>query len=73
MPIHRTWLPRIQILFPKLKSQLKANRYDNDNEVKAAAKRHFEDQDKSFFYDGIKKLYDRWTKCVEVEGDYIEQ
>ena len=39
-------VPSDYYLFPKLKSQLKGNRYDNDNEVKAAAERYFEDKDK---------------------------
>jgi hypothetical protein len=25
------------------------------------------------FSDGIKKLADRWAKCIEKQGDYIEK
>ena len=27
----------------------------------------------SYFSEEIKKLEERWTKCVEVEGDYVEK
>jgi hypothetical protein len=29
-------------------------------------------QPKAFYYDGIKKLAVRWQKCVEKQGDYVE-
>jgi hypothetical protein len=31
------------------------------------------DQLKTFFVEGIRKLVDRWTKCIEKEGDYVEK
>ena len=31
------------------------------------------DQPKTFFSDGIKKLVQRWKKCVEKQGDYVEK
>jgi hypothetical protein len=31
------------------------------------------DQPKTFFVKGIRKLVDRWTKCIEKEGDYVEK
>jgi hypothetical protein len=31
------------------------------------------DQPKTFFVEGICKLVDRWTKCIEKEGDYVEK
>jgi hypothetical protein len=31
------------------------------------------DQPKTFFVEGIRKLVDRWTKCTEKEGDYVEK
>jgi len=26
-----------------------------------------------FFLEGIRKLVDRWTKCVAKQGDYVEK
>jgi hypothetical protein len=31
------------------------------------------DQPKTFFMEGIRKLVDRWAKCIEKEGDYVEK
>jgi hypothetical protein len=31
------------------------------------------DQPKPLFVEGICKLVDRWTKCIEKEGDYVEK
>jgi hypothetical protein len=31
------------------------------------------DQPKTFFVEGIRKLVDRWTKCIEKEADYVEK
>jgi hypothetical protein len=31
------------------------------------------DQQKTFFVEGISKLVDSWTKCIEKEGDYVEK
>jgi hypothetical protein len=31
------------------------------------------DQPKTFFVEGLRKLVDRWTKCIEKGGDYIEK
>jgi hypothetical protein len=31
------------------------------------------DQPKTFSVEGICKLVDRWTKCIEKEGDYVEK
>jgi hypothetical protein len=44
----------------------------NEEEIQAVHKwlRH---QPKTFFVEGIRKLVDRWTKCIEKEGDYVEK
>ena len=31
---------------------------------------YFEDLEKSYFLEGIQKLEKRWTKCIELKGDY---
>jgi hypothetical protein len=31
------------------------------------------DQRNTSFMEGISKLVDRWTKCIEKEGDYVEK
>jgi hypothetical protein len=31
------------------------------------------DQAKTFFLEGIGKPVDRWSNCIEKEGDYVEK
>ncbi|KAG5316615.1 SETMR methyltransferase, partial [Pseudoatta argentina] len=35
-------------------------------------KAYFEELDKSYYSDDLKKLENRWIKCIELKGDYIE-
>jgi hypothetical protein len=42
----------------------------NEEEIQAVHK-WLRDQPKTFFVEGIHKLVDRWTKCIEKEGDYV--
>jgi hypothetical protein len=44
----------------------------NEEEIQAVHK-WLRDQLKTFFVDGIRKLVNRWTKCIEKEGDYVEK
>ena len=34
---------------------------------------YFEDLEKSYFLEGLQKMERRWTKCIELKGDYIEK
>jgi hypothetical protein len=31
------------------------------------------EQPKSFFFEGMKKLVERYQKCIIVQGDYVEK
>jgi hypothetical protein len=44
----------------------------NEEEIQAVHK-WLHDQPKTFFVEGIRKLVDRWTKCIEKDGDYVEK
>jgi hypothetical protein len=44
----------------------------NEEEIQAVHK-WLRDHPKTFFVEGIRKLVDRWTKCIEKEGDCIEK
>jgi hypothetical protein len=44
-----------------------------DQEVKEVVHVWLAAQPKTFFSKGIRKLVQRWTNCVEKEGDYIEK
>jgi len=60
-------------LFPKLKEFMKGWRFRDDDDVICTASDWLEDQDQEFFYNGIRALENRWTKCISVEGDYVEK
>lgn len=54
--------------FPKFKSNL------NSHYLEAMIWRSFlEDQDDTFFRDGIAILNHRWSKCMHIKGEYIEK
>jgi hypothetical protein len=41
--------------------------------VKEAVRDWLRSQPQTFFSNVIKKLRDRWAKCIEKKGDYIEK
>ena len=60
-------------IFGPLKDGLRGRRFSTDEDVKEAVHKWLHDQPKTFFLEGIRKLVDRWTKCIEKQGDYIEK
>jgi len=32
-----------------------------------------EDQEQQFFYNGIRALEKRWTKCISIAGNYVKK
>ena len=45
----------------------------DDDELKVAIEAWFEDQIDNFYFKGIDCLKEKWAKCIEVKGDYIEK
>ena len=72
-PYSPDFTPYDFFLFPKLKIWLGEKKFLSDEEVIAAADEYFKGLETSYFSEGIKKLEERWTKCVEIEGDYVEK
>lgn len=60
-------------LFPKLKTFLGGQKFKTNEEVIAAVEEYFTGLEKSHFMEGITALERRWTKCVELNGDYVEK
>jgi hypothetical protein len=60
-------------LFGPPKEALRGCRFTSDQEVKEAVHAWLAAQPKTFFFEGIRKLVQRWTKCVEKQGDYVEK
>lgn len=64
--------PSDYYLFSNLKLHLQGRRYKSNEEVIDETNAYFEEKDESFFKRGIEMLQGRWSKCVELQGDYVE-
>lgn len=64
-----------QRLFPvlQLKKGLRAQRFLSDAEMIAAVDENFQGKDGEYFFTGLKALYGKCKKCIEVKRDYIEE
>jgi len=65
--------PLDYFLFRVMKKFLWGKRFSSDEEVKEAVMTWFEEQSKDFFSRGMKSLQQKWAKCIELLGDYIEK
>ena len=59
-------------LFSDLKRMLAGKKFCADEEVIEEIEAYFEAKDKSYYKNGIEKLYDRYNRCIAREGNYIE-
>ena len=48
-------------------------RFRDDDELKAATEAWFEDQIDDLYFKGTDCLKEKWAKCIEVKGGYIEK
>ncbi|KAL1446983.1 hypothetical protein WDU94_003680 [Cyamophila willieti] len=71
-PYYPDMAPCVYHLFPNLKKWLGGKKFSNDNEVKQAVNGYFEDLDQSTYKTDIQALEHRWTKCIALKGDYVE-
>src|SRR5215469_14665871 len=60
-------------LFLHLKSFLAGQRFHDDNEVKEAVTTCFASQAASFYDEGIQKLVQRYERCLNNGGNYVEK
>ena len=69
------WIPTPSdyYLFPKIKKELGGHHFARDDDVTKAMDHVLMDQNGAFYTEGIRLLHDRWTKCVNVGGDYMEK
>ena len=56
-------------LFPNLKKDIRGCHFWSDEEVVTAV----EEWDPDFFSSGPMALEHRWSKCITLEGNYIEK
>lgn len=60
-------------LFPNLKKFLAGKRFTSNEDAITVVNHYFEGLEENYFNQGIELLDKRWTKCIEVSGDYIEK
>ncbi|KAG5311295.1 SETMR methyltransferase, partial [Acromyrmex insinuator] len=61
-------------LFTKLKESLAGKRFQSDEEeVQTAVTNWTKELAGSFYAEGISKLVFRYTKCIEIDGNYVEK
>jgi len=60
-------------LFGPMKEHMQGHKFADDNEVKEAVQSWLKPMPKSIFLEGIRKLVDRWTKCVAKQRDCVEK
>jgi hypothetical protein len=56
-----------------MKEHLRGQEFANDNDLMEAVQSWLKATPKSFFLEDIRKLADRWTKCVAKQGDYVKK
>jgi len=56
-----------------MKEHLRGQKFADEDEVMEAVHSWLQTTPKIFFLEGIRKLVDRWTKCVAKQGDYVEK
>jgi len=53
-------------LFLKLKEFMKGHKVSDDEDIICTTNGWLEDQEQQFFYNRIRALEKRWTKCIAV-------
>lgn len=59
-------------LFGPLKQHLRGNRYGTIQEIGQVVNRWLRERPDGWFAAGIQKLTERWQRCVQKRGDYVE-
>ena len=65
--------PSDYFLFPNLKKDIRGRHVWYNEEVVAAVEEWVRDKDPGFFSSGLMALEHLWSKCIILEGSYIEK
>ena len=60
-------------LFPELKAHIRGKQGGSHEGVIEAVNEYLEDQEKAFYFEGIRKLEQRCAQCIALKKDYIEK
>ena len=74
---HPAYLPDLApsdfFLFPNLKKDIRGLHFQSDEEVVMAVEEWVSGKDPDFFSSGLMALEHLWSKCITLEGNYIEK
>ena len=74
---HPTYSPDLApsdyFLFPNFKKDIRGRHFRSNEEVMVAVEEWVRDKDPIFFSSGLMALEHRWSKCIILEGNYIEK
>ena len=65
--------PSDYFLFPNLKKDIRGRHFRPNEEVVVAVEEWVRDKGPGFFSSGLMALEQSWSKCIILEGNYIEQ
>ena len=65
--------PSDYFLFPNMKKDIRGRHFWSNKEVVAAVEEWVKNKDLGFFSSGLMALEHRWSKCIILEGNYIEK
>lgn len=60
-------------LLPNLKGWLQGKRFATRTQLDMEINGYFDGFDSTYFTKGIKMLEERWSKCIELDGNYIDE
>lgn len=60
-------------LFADLKKMLAGKKFGSNEEVIAETEAYFKAKDKPFYKKGVEMLERRWTDCITLEGNYVDE
>ena len=60
-------------LFPNLKKDIRGLHFRSGEEVLMSVEEWVNGKDPDFFSSGLMALEHRWSKCITLEGNYIEK
>ena len=75
LPIHhilQIQAPSDFFLFSDLKRMFAGKKFKSNDEVIAETEAYFNEKEKSYYKSGIEKLENRYTRCIALEGNYVE-
>ena len=60
-------------LLEPLKESLGGIKFENNEDVQQYVLKFLRAADKDFYAAGFSRLVERWKRCIELQGDYVEK